>query len=435
MGSILLKGVRLAEGGKYDIRIVGNKIASIRKNSGDKVPEMQNEDSGADCRVIDCRNFCAVPGLFNMHTHSAMTLVRGVGKGERLHSWLDQIWQIESHLDDEAIYWGTRLAALEMIKTGTTCFADMYWRVPQAMRAVDEMGLRASLSYVLLDGGDKEKAIRQRSECEALESESHGWSGRIAFSLAVHGDYTVCDENMEWAAGFAKEHGLKIQAHLCETEKEMRDTITRYGFSPVVHFDRYGLISKDFIAAHGLWLSDTDIEILGSRGATVVHNINSNLMLSSGYKFKYKELRDAGANVCIGTDGAASSDNLDIRESMKTTLLLQWAWRRDPAAFPISELMKAATLNGAKALGIDTGRIEEGALADIALIDIRRPAFVPDYDFLSNYILAADSSCVDTLICDGRILMEGRRVQGEDEILDKAQENAFRLMRKAGICK
>ena len=435
MGSILLKGVRLAGGGKYDIRIEGNKIASINKYDGDKAPETQNAGSGADCRTIDCKNFYAVPGLFNMHTHSAMTLVRGVAKGERLHSWLDQIWQIESYLDDEAIYWGTKLAVLEMIKTGTTCFADMYWRIPQAMGAVDEMGLRANLSYVMLDGGDPEKARLQRKECEAMEKEARNWPSRIGFSLAIHADYTVCDENMEWAAGFAREHGLKIQAHLSETEKEMRDTIARYGFSPVAHFDKYGLINKDFIAAHGLWLSDTDIETLGSRGATVVHNINSNLMLSSGYKFKYKELRDAGANVCIGTDGTASSDNLDIRESMKTTLLLQWAWRRDPAAFPICELVKAATLNGARALGIDSGRIEEGALADIALIDVRRPAFVPDYDFLSNYVLAADSSCVDTLICDGRILMEGRKVQGEDEILDKAQENAFRLMRKAGICK
>ena len=197
------------------------------------------------------------------------------------------------------------------------------------------------------------------------------------------------------------------------------------------HIQHHLLINKDFIAAHGLWLSDTDIETLGSRGATVVHNINSNLMLSSGYKFKYKELRDAGANVCIGTDGAASSDNLDIRESMKTMLLLQWAWRRDPKAFPLEELLEVATVNGARALGLDSGRIEEGALADIALIDVRKPAFVPDFNFLSNYVLAADSSCVDTLICGGRILMENRKVEGEEEILAETEKQARRLMKKA----
>ncbi|MBR6270405.1 MAG: amidohydrolase [Bacteroidales bacterium] len=420
MDTILLKGARLVGGRKCDILIEGERIASIADSI---VSE--------GCKVLDCSNFYALPGLYNMHTHAAMTLVRGVGKGETLHNWLQQIWDIEDHLDEEAVYWGTKLAALEMIKGGTTCFADMYWMIPSAMKAVDEMGLRASLSYVLLDGGDMDKAMRQRDECEKVAAMAASWPEKVAFSLAIHADYTVCDENMKWAADFASKHKVKVQAHLSETEKEMRDTIAKYGFSPVVHFDRYGLINKDFIAAHGLWLSDTDIETLGSRGATVVHNINSNLMLSSGYKFKYKELRDAGANVCIGTDGAASSDNLDIRESMKTMLLLQWAWRRDPKAFPLEELLEVATCNGARALGIDAGRIEEGALADIALIDVRKPAFVPDFNFLSNYVLAADSSCVDTLICGGRILMENRKVEGEEEILAETEKQARRLMKKA----
>lgn len=420
MDAILLKGARLVGGRRADILIKGERIARIADNIASE-----------KCRVIDCSNFYALPGLYNMHTHAAMTLVRGVAKGETLHNWLQKIWDIESHLDEEAVYWGTKLAALEMIKCGITCFADMYWMVPSAVRAVEEMGLRASLSYVLLDAGDNEKALRQREECAEVAAMSASWSDKVAFSLAIHGDYTVCDANMEWAADFASRHRIKVQAHLNETEKEMYDTINRYGFSTVEHFDRYGLVNKDFIAAHCLWLSDTDIEILGSRGATVVHNINSNLMLSSGYKFKYKELRDAGANLCVGTDGCASSDNLDIRESMKTMLLLQWAWRRDPKAFPLEELLEVATLNGARALGLDSGRIEEGALADIALIDVRKPAFVPDFNFLSNYVMAADSSCVDTLICGGRIIMENRRVPGEEEILARAGEEAFRLMRKA----
>ncbi|MBO4570669.1 MAG: amidohydrolase [Bacteroidales bacterium] len=422
MGTIFLKGARLASGRKCDIRIEGDRIVAV----ADSLPA-----PGADARIIDCRNYYAIPGLYNMHTHAAMTLVRGVGKGETLHTWLQEIWDIESHLDEEAIYWGTKLAALEMIKCGVTCFADMYWMIPSAMKAVDEMGLRASLSYVLLDGGDREKARKQREECEEVAAQASLWPEKVQFSLGIHADYTVCDENMEWASDFAFRRNLKVQAHLSETEKEMRDTIAKYGFSPVAHFDRYGLVNSNFIAAHGLWLSDTDIETLGSRGATVVHNINSNLMLSSGYKFKYKELRDAGANVCVGTDGTASSDNLDVRESMKTMLLLQWAWRRDPKALPLEELLQAATLNGARALGFDSGRIEEGALADIALIDVRRPAFVPDFNFLSNYVLAADSSCVDTLICGGEILMENRRVKGEEEILDMAEKNARRLMKQA----
>ena len=420
MSELLLQGVRLNGGGRYDILIRGNRIAEI----GDSV-------STTAGRVIDCSRFYAIPGLFNLHTHGAMTLMRGVGKGLSLQNWLAEIWSIENHLDHEAIYWGSKLAVLEMIKTGTTCFADMYWHPAVTADVVDEMGIRASLSYVMLDGGDAGKAELQRAACIKAAKKAAGRSDRVSFSVAVHADYTVNEDNMLWAARFARENGYKLQAHVAETEQETKDDFERFGCSPVRHFDRLGLIDENFIAAHCVWVDDVDIETLGSRRATVVHNVNSNMMLSSGYKFKYNELRDAGANVCIGTDGCGSSDNLDVRESMKTMLLLQRAWRKDPKAMPLDELLAVATTNGARALGIDAGRIEVGALADIALVDVRRSQFVPDFNFLGNYILAADSSCVDTLICDGKIVMENRKVAGEDEILDKAEELAWKLMRKA----
>jgi len=419
MSEILLKSVRLIGGRRCDLLIKGNRISAIEDSIEAKAE-----------RVIDCGHFYAIPGLFNLHTHGAMTLMRGVTK-RSLQEWLAEVWAIESHLDHETIYWGSKLAMLEMIKTGTTTFADMYWHPAVTAEVAEEMGLRASLSYVLLDGGDREKADLQRAACIKAAKKAEGRSDRISFSVAVHADYTVNEGNMRWAGEFAKENGYKLQAHLSETEKETNDDYAKFGCSPVQHFDRLGLVNENFIAAHGIWLSDVDIETLGSRHATVVHNVNSNMMLSSGYKFKYNELRDAGANVCIGTDGCGSSDNLDVRESMKTALLLQRAWRNDPTALQPEELMTVATVNGARALGIDAGRIEVGALADIALIDVRRSAFVPDFNFLSNYILAADSSCVDTLICDGRILMEGRKVAGENEILDKAEEQAWKLMKKA----
>lgn len=419
MNGILLKGARLAGGRRCDILIRGNRISAV-----------------ADCiapqdeRIIDCSHFYAIPGLFNLHTHAAMTLMRGVAK-RSLQEWLAEIWSIENHLDHETIYWGSKLAVLEMIKTGTTCFADMYWHPAVTAEVVEEMGIRANLSYVLLDGGDREKADLQRAACIKAAKKAAGRSDRISFSVAVHADYTVNEDNMRWAGEFACANGYKLQAHIAETEKETMEDYEKFGCSPVQHFDRLGLIDENFIGAHGVWINDVDIETLGSRRATIVHNVNSNTMLASGYKFKYCELRDAGANVCIGTDGCGSSDNLDVRESMKTMLLLQRAWRNDPKALPLEELMDAATVNGARALGIDAGRIEVGALADIALVDVRRSAFVPDFNFLSNYILAADSSCVDTLICDGKIVMEGRKVAGEDEILDKAEEQAWKLMKKA----
>lgn len=422
MSTILLRNARLIDGRRVNITIKDKLIAAIAPAT---------EPAEAADRVIDCSNFCAIPGLINSHTHAAMTLMRGVGKGLSLQAWLNKIWGIEAHLDPESIYWGTKLAILEMIKCGTTCFNDMYWHLPEVRQAVEEMGTRAVLNYVMLDGGDAERGLRQREECLKVAEMSKDWSDRVVFGMTIHADYTVSEDNMVWAAKTARELGTKLHVHISETEHEVNDDIARYGKTPVRHFDDLGLIDSNFIGAHALWLTDEDIEILGSRGASVVHNVNSNLMLSSGYKFKYNELRDAGANVCIGTDGCASSDNQDVRESMKTMALLQHAWRNDPTAMPLNELMDTATINGARALGINAGRIEEGALADIALVNLRTPELVPDIDFLSNFVFAANSSCIDTVICDGRIVMEGRKVAGEDEIMAKAEEQAWKLMKKA----
>ena len=425
MSTILLSNARLVDGRRVNIFIRDKFIGAVAPAS-----EPAGAMSLAD-RVIDCSNFCAVPGLVNAHTHAAMTLMRGVGKGLSLQSWLNMIWGIEANLDPESIYWGSKLAILEMIKCGTTCFNDMYWYVPQVREAVEDMGTRALLNYVVLDGGDVARGLAQREECLKVAEMSSGWSDRITLGIAIHADYTVNEDNMLWAGRTARELGAKLHVHISETEHEVNDDIAKYGKTPVRHFDDLGLIDSNFIGAHGLWLTDEDIEILGSRGASVVHNINSNLMLSSGYRFKYNELRDAGVNVCIGTDGCASSDNQDVRESMKTMALLQHAWRNDPQAMPLGELLDVATVNGARALGINAGRIEEGALADIALVNMRTPELVPDIDFLSNFVFAANSSCVDTVICNGRIVMEGRKVAGEDEILAKAEEQAWKLMKKA----
>ena len=423
MGTILLDNVRLVDGRRADILIRDKFIESVT----DHASVLRNEPA-AD-RVVDCSRFCAIPGLVNAHTHAAMTLVRGVGKGLPLQKWLELIWSIEANLDPESVYWGTRLAILEMFKCGVTTFNDMYWYLPNARAAVEDSGARALLNYVMLDGGDEEKKMRQREECLRIAGMSESWSDRVGFGVTIHADYTVCEDNMVWAGRMAEEFGTKLHVHISETEKEVRDDLDKFGMTPVQYFDSLGLINTNFIGAHGLWLTDEDIEILGSRGASIVHNINSNLVLSSGYKFKYNELRDAGVNVCIGTDGCASSDNQDVRESMKTMLLLQRAWRNDPQAMPLNELMDIATVNGARALGINAGRLEAGALADIALIDMHRSEFVPDINFLSNFILAANSSCVDTVICDGQIVMEGRKVAGEDEVLEKAGEQAMKLMK------
>ncbi|MDD2595481.1 MAG: amidohydrolase [Bacteroidales bacterium] len=415
MSTILLEQVTI-KGEKKDVLIKGNIIAEI----GDL------KNIKAD-RTINCNGKWLLPGFVNMHTHSSMTLMRGISEDSPLQEWLNKIWDIEEHIDGEMIYWGAKLAILEMIKSGTTCFLDMYWIIPQIYRAVEEMGIRADLTYVLLDNFDREKAARQIKECESLYERSREWNQRCRYGVAIHADYTVCEDTMRWAGSFTKDRGLVLHTHISETLKENLEDKKRYGMTPVQHFESLGLLDKNTVAAHCVWVDENDIEILGKRGVNVVHNINSNLKLASGYKFKYNELRDAGANVCLGTDGAASSNNLDMIETMKTVAMAQKAWREDPKAMPISELMEMASHNGAVALNMNAGIIREGALADLILIDTHSPFFVPDFNFEANLVFSANSSCVETVICDGNIIMEGRKVVGEDEILEKANEIAWKL--------
>lgn len=417
MGTILLKQVTL-KGEKKDILISGNTISNISDTL----------DITAD-KIIDGKDKVVFPGLINMHTHAAMTLVRGVCEDKPLQEWLQEIWKIEDHISDEMIYVGTKLAILEMIKSGTTCFLDMYWGLPQAQQAIEEMGIRGVLTCVFMDQFDPAVAQKKKKECQRVYELSKDWCSRARFGVSIHSDYTVSEESMRWAGAFAKDHDLILHTHIAETSKEVEECRERYGLSTVSHFDSLGLLDEQTIAAHCVWLDENDIEILGKRGVSVVHNINSNLKLSSGYKFKYNELRDAGANVCIGTDGAASSNNLDILEAMKTAAFMQKAWRKDPKSMPLDELIALATINGAKGLGLNAGKIEEGALADMMLVDTRSSAFVPNYNFESNLIYAANSSCIDTLICDGNVVMENRKVAGEEKILEEADKIAWELIK------
>lgn len=422
MSSILLKQVTMTDGRKVDILIKDKRIAAIEPNCG--------ENAKAD-KVIDCKYYTVIPGFVNMHTHAAMTLTRGINKDTTLQKWLDKVWAVEAHLDEESILWGTKLAIMEMFKTGTTAFLDMYWFPEVVARAAEEMGIRCNITYVFLDGFNKERAEKMKKECAKIYEESRSWSDRVQFGVSIHGDYTVSEDSMIWAGRFAKERGLILNAHVAETQLETEKDIARHGLTPVQHFDKLGLIDDHFVSAHTIWINDEDIEILGCRKANIAHNINSNLLISSGYKFKYLELEEAGCNVCIGTDGAGSSDNLDVRESLKTIAMIQKAWRKEPKSLPLSQLLEASTLHGAKALGFDAGRIEVGALADLCLVNTHCEAFTPNYDFTSNFLLSANSSVIDTVICDGRIVMENRKVAGEDEILEKANEQAWKLMKQA----
>ena len=388
MKRIIIKNV-LLDAEEKNILIEGNIIKKISC-----CETVYDDTTTKAAKIIEAKGKAVIPGLINMHTHSAMTLMRGIYEDAKLNEWLSYIWKVEPRLDEEMIYWGTRLACLEMLKSGTTTFNDQYWMTDTAVKAIAEMGLRSMNSYVFLDMNDTSKDEYLKEECLKVYEKSASWSGLNKFTVAVHAPYSVSGSLMLWANDFAVKNNL---------------------------------LSPKVLAAHCVWMSEKDIELLALHDVKIVHNINSNLKLASGYKFKYKEFKDAGLTVTLGTDGCASSNNLDMLEAMKTAALVQKAWREDPTVMPLNELMDMATVNGAKALDLDCGSIEEGKLADMVLIDIDNYAFTPNYNFLANLIYSANSSCVDTVICNGDIVMENRHVNGEEEILENVRRIYGRL--------
>lgn len=421
MGKLLLKNI-VTEGVVTDILIDGDKIAGVFPADGSCLKEI----AGDEVCTVDCNGKTAVPGFVNMHTHAGMSMMRGIGEDITFHEWIDRIWQVESKINDNYVYHATKVACLEMIKTGTTTFNDHYWRMPMAHKAAVEMGMRPVLAYVFLDHNDPAESERQKKECLEIYEEVKTWNDHSLFAIAIHAIYSVREEMIVWAADFARSHGLKIHIHVSETRKEIEDCMAQHdGMSPVEYLDSLGVLGPDVIAAHTLWLSENDVRILGERGVTCVHNVNSNLKLASGYKFLYNELRDAGANICLGTDGCASSNNLDMLETMKTSAMIQKAWRDDPSAMPINEILAMATVNAGKALGVNIGKIEAGALADILIIDTDNYNFLSPGSFEANLIYSAHSDCIDSVICNGRFIMQNRVVPGEKEILAEARKVLF----------
>ena len=423
MSAVLLKNITVGDSQK-DILIDKGLIRKIEPAGSCAL-----WDLAGDIETMQCAGKVAIPGLINMHTHAGMTMMKGVGEDMVFRDWIDRIWQIEKKIDSDYVYWATKVACLEMIRTGTTTFNDQYWHSRAGIRAAEEMGMRIATGYDILDRLDPAESDRQIAECiqetEEVLAEKHPLA---MYQLAFHAVYTVSEKSLVWIRDYARKNKLRIHIHLSETRSEVEDCKAAHGgLSPVEYFDELGLLSPSLIAAHTLWLSEHDIELLASRGVHCVHNINSNTKLASGYKFLYNELRDAGANICIGTDGCGSSNNLDLLEAMKTSAIFQKAWRDDPSAMPLPELLNCATVNGAKALQFNGGRIEEGAVADISIIDTDNTFFLSPAPFLANLIYSAHSDCVDSVICNGRFIMRGREIPGEREILAEAKKVMYKI--------
>jgi 5-methylthioadenosine/S-adenosylhomocysteine deaminase len=418
--SILIKGITL-NGQRKDILIQGRTIQRI----ADSI------EFPADTLISGERK-AAIPSFINGHTHAAMTLLRGYADDMHLQEWLEKkIWVAEAHMTEQDVYCGAKLACLEMIKTGTTFFNDMYWFWKGTARAVQEMGIRAAISAVFIDFFDKQKAREQIQLNMKLFEESGEFSDRITFTLGPHAIYTVSEESLKWAVDFARANKLLIHIHLSETQREVEDCIREKGMRPTEYLEKIGFLGPNVIACHGVYLNHKEIVLLKKYDVKVVHNPISNMKLAVGRAFPYARLKTAGITISLGTDGCSSNNNLDMLESMKFASLLQKYHHKNTTALPAREAFQMATINGAKAFGLNCGEIKEGTLADIALIDLQRPELTPHFDLYSDLTYSGNGSCVDTLICDGKLLMVNRRVEDEEVILEDARRCAFDLIRRA----
>ena len=420
--SILIKNV-LHQDKLTDVLIEGNRIARIAE--GISAP--------AGAEVLDGTDKAIIPGFINTHTHASMTLFRGYGDDLPLMTWLqDYIWPVEAQMTAHDVYVGARLACLEMLRSGTTCFLDMYMHPLETAKAVEEMGLRAHLSYTLFDQGNAERAELDRKRSYEYFDRFKEFSDRITFTLGPHAIYTVSGEQLQFCHQFAVEHNVKIHLHLSETKGEIDECVRQHGLTPVRYLEKLGILSEHLVLAHVVWIDDEEMDLLAKYNVSVVHNPASNLKLASGYAFKYEEMKRRGIRIGIGTDGCSSSNNLDMVVAMKLASFLGKGWRFDSTACKADDIFASATSVGADILGIPAGRVEEGALADVCLVDLNTPELVPLNSLTSNLVYATSgSSCVDTVIVDGRILMRDKYVPGQEAIIAEAREVARRLFKHA----
>lgn len=405
-------------GVEVGIRCEDGRLAAL---GPDVVPRPGDE-------VLDGRGTAAVPGLVNGHTHAAMTLLRSFGDDMSLQPWLqDRIWPAEARLEPEDVYWGTRLAALEMIRSGTTHFVDMYWHAGAVARAAVDAGVRATVSQVLIDGGPEAPASATEAlVATARESldELEELPELITPSLGPHAVYTVSPAGLAAVAALAGDRDVLVHLHLAETEAEVHDCVEATGRRPVTLLREAGLLGARLVGAHGCWLDQGELEELAGAGATVVTNPVSNLKLTTGRTFPWPAADACGLAVALGTDGAASNNSLDLLADVKVLALVQKAAASDPAVLPAAEAWAVAT--GARAPALGGTPLAVGAPADLCLVDVTAPEMNPG-PLEANLVYAATGAVVDTTVVAGRVLMHRRQVPGAEEVVARAGEAAARL--------
>jgi 5-methylthioadenosine/S-adenosylhomocysteine deaminase len=381
--------------------------------------------SKAGDEVIDADGLLLSPPMVNGHTHAAMTLFRGFGDDMPLMEWLrTKIWPAEEKLHADDVYWGTRLACLEMIRSGTTRFFDMYWHGTEAARAVVDAGLRAAISTVMIDGLDPAMGESMRGELlESLDRIAE-LSPRVSPSLGPHAIYTVSSESLAWLAEVGSEREISLQIHVSETEEEVNDCIAAHGKRPAAYLDELGFLGPRTLLAHGVWLDDAELELISERGATVVTNPAANMKLAVGGVFPYPRAAEAGVAIGLGTDGVSSNSNLDSFEEVKLFSLAQKHASGDSATLPAGEALAIARGQRSEALGGTP--LERGQPADFLLLRGSAPELSAG-DLEADLVYAAGGSVVDTTVVAGRVLMRDRVVPSADELVAEVRARAARL--------
>lgn len=422
--TLLLRGTEL-DGEAVDVAIAGPRIAEIAPHDpARRAPE--------GTRVLEAAGTALLPGLVNAHTHTAMTMMRGYADDMPLMPWLqEKIWPLERGLTDEDVYWGTRLGCLDMIRTGTTTFNDMYWHFDATARAARDSGMRAQLAPALIDGGDPTVGAGLRADYLACADRVADYGPRVRFALGPHAIYTVSEDTLRWVADASEARDLPVHIHVAETEGEVRDCLAAQGLRPVAYLDRLGLVGPRLLLAHAVHLEEQEIDRLAEAGAHALHNPVSNLKLASGGPMPYRAMRRAGLNVAIGTDGCASNNSLDLLEDLKFAALLAKHATGDPTALPAAEALELATRNGARALRLEAGVVVEGALADLVLVDLAHPFLFPGNDLAADLVYSAQGRCVHTTICHGEVLMEDGVIADEAEIRAEVAARWARLTASA----
>ena len=398
--------------------VLDDASVSLRAADGLIVALGSDVKPEAGDEVLDARGLALTPGLVNGHGHAAMTLLRGYGDDLPLKEWLEnRIWPAEAQLTNDDIYWGTRLACLEMIRSGTTRFWDMYWHQFDIARAVVDSGMRASVSQVFLSFPGAPAEARPEAAPEGLDRLGE-FGPRVTPCLGPHAIYTVDDAVLRVVAELSETGNVPVQIHLSETEDEVTECIASRGCRPTEYLDRIGLLTPRTVLSHAVWLDDAELELIARRGATIVTNPASNMKLAVGKAFRYRAARDAGIPIGLGTDGVASNNSLDLLAELKLLALVQKHTDQDPKVLPAAEAWEIATGVAAPLLGGTPLAI--GSPADFLLVDANAVEMTPS-PLVDALVYSGSGAVVQTTVVDGVVLMRDRHIDDADEVVEQVQ--------------